>query len=54
MIRGVRGATTVLENSEKEIICKTEELLQNMIQSNNIVAEDVAQVLISRQGTKKP
>ena len=47
MIRGVRGATTVLENSEKEIICKTEELLQHMIQSNKIVAENVAQVLIS-------
>lgn len=47
MIRGVRGATTVLENSEKEIICKTEELLQNMIQANNIQADDVAQVLIS-------
>ncbi|WP_226679715.1 chorismate mutase [Sutcliffiella horikoshii] len=47
MIRGVRGATTILENSEKEIICKTEELLTSMIDANNIVAEDVAQVLIS-------
>lgn len=47
MIRGVRGATTIEENTEKEIICKTEELLQNMIVANDIVAEDVAQVLIS-------
>ncbi|WP_404442490.1 chorismate mutase [Sutcliffiella horikoshii] len=47
MIRGVRGATTILENAENEIISKTEELLQNMIEANNIVAEDVAQVLIS-------
>jgi len=47
VIRGVRGATTILENAEKEIIGKTEELLQNMIEANNIVADDVAQVLIS-------
>ncbi len=47
MIRGVRGATTILENSEQEIIGKTEELLRSMIKANNIVAEDVAQVLIS-------
>ncbi|KMJ59756.1 chorismate mutase [Bacillus sp. LL01] len=47
MIRGVRGATTITENSEKEIISKTEELLRSMIHANSIVAEDVAQVLIS-------
>ena len=47
VIRGVRGATTILEDSEKEIISKTEELLRSMIKTNSIVAEDVAQVLIS-------
>lgn len=47
MIRGVRGATTILEDSEQEIISKTEELLRSMIKANNIMAEDVAQVLIS-------
>jgi chorismate mutase len=47
VIRAVRGATTVVQNTEEEIINKTEELLHSMIQANSIVAEDVAQVLIS-------
>jgi chorismate mutase len=47
VIRGVRGATTVNENTETEIVQKTEELLLSMIQANGIIAENVAQVLIS-------
>ncbi|WP_078380179.1 chorismate mutase [Sutcliffiella halmapala] len=47
MIRGVRGATTIDENTEQEIIKKTEELLLTMIRANDIIAEEVAQVLIS-------
>ncbi|CAG9622654.1 chorismate mutase [Sutcliffiella rhizosphaerae] len=47
MIRGVRGATTVVKNTENEIIGKTEELLRTMIVANQINATDVAQVLIS-------
>ncbi|MCA1320744.1 chorismate mutase [Bacillus tianshenii] len=47
MIRGVRGATTINQNTEQEIIQRTEELLLKMIHANDIVAEDVAQVLIS-------
>lgn len=47
MIRGVRGATTITENTEQEIMGKTEELLLSMIRANDIMAEAVAQVLIS-------
>ncbi|QFT89400.1 Chorismate mutase AroH [Bacillus sp. THAF10] len=47
MIRGIRGATTVVQNSENEIIGKTEELLHKMIAANRIDPDAVAQVLIS-------
>ncbi|WNS74028.1 chorismate mutase [Bacillus sp. DTU_2020_1000418_1_SI_GHA_SEK_038] len=47
MIRGVRGATTVNENNEMEIIEATEILLRKMIEENSIDAETVASVFIS-------
>ncbi|MEH7345310.1 chorismate mutase [Bacillus sp. JJ1532] len=47
MIRGVRGATTINENNEKEIIEATEILLRKMIEENSIDAEMVASVFIS-------
>ena len=47
MMRGVRGATTVEQNDELEIIQVTEELLQDMIDKNNIQPEDVCSVIIS-------
>lgn len=47
MFRGVRGATTVDGNTEEAIISATEELLNHMIESNNILPEQVASVFIS-------
>ncbi|RLL48211.1 chorismate mutase [Oceanobacillus piezotolerans] len=47
MTRGVRGATTVVENEEKEILSKTKILIQEMIQANTIQASDVSHVFIS-------
>ncbi|KAB2338319.1 chorismate mutase [Cytobacillus depressus] len=47
MIRGVRGATTVNENDELEIVEATEILLRKMIEENSIEAEMVASVFIS-------
>ncbi|SNZ10367.1 chorismate mutase [Terribacillus aidingensis] len=47
MIRGVRGATTVQENDEKQIIKATAAMLEEMVSKNNIEPEDVVQVLIS-------
>ncbi|MBD8070249.1 chorismate mutase [Bacillus sp. PS06] len=47
MIRGVRGATTVVENNAEEILIATDQLIREMIEKNTIKASDVAQVLIS-------
>ncbi|AYA76835.1 chorismate mutase [Bacillus sp. Y1] len=47
MIRGVRGAITVQENKEEEIIASTKRLLEEMIQANRISPDSVASVFIS-------
>lgn len=47
MTRGVRGATTVVENKEKEIVMNTKQLVEEMIQANGIQAESVSHVFIS-------
>ena len=47
MIRGVRGAITVEINEETEIHTATEKLFNEMIASNDIVAEEVASVFLS-------
>lgn len=47
MIRGVRGAITVSENDETEIIAATESLLRKMIENNAIDPNSVASVFIS-------
>jgi chorismate mutase len=47
MIRGVRGATTVQENDENQIIEATAAMLEEMVSKNNIEPDDVVQVLIS-------
>ncbi|MCY4060924.1 MAG: chorismate mutase [Chloroflexi bacterium] len=47
MIRGVRGATTVEQNSRRAIMDATQELLGEMIAANGIAEEDVASVLFT-------
>ncbi|NMA91386.1 MAG: chorismate mutase, partial [Amphibacillus sp.] len=47
MIRGIRGATTVTENNELEIIENTRQLVLEMIEKNNVQAEDVSSVLVT-------
>lgn len=47
MIRGVRGATTVKENQEDEILSATEKLFRTIVAENNIAANEVASVFIS-------
>lgn len=47
MIRGVRGATTVENNNETEIVDATEELLKEIIINNEINPEYVASIFIS-------
>jgi chorismate mutase len=46
-VRGVRGATSIAENSRDEIILKTREMLEIMISKNNIRIEDIASALFS-------
>jgi chorismate mutase len=40
--RGIRGATTVMENSREAILEATRELLHAIIASNDVQAEDIA------------
>jgi chorismate mutase len=47
VVRGIRGATTVKENTEQEILQATDELVKEIIQKNGIFPEDVASVFIS-------
>src|SRR5699024_3917410 len=44
MIRGIRGATTVTENTEKEITSSNKNLVEMMIHSNNVKPEDVSNI----------
>lgn len=47
MIRGVRGATTVPENEEQQIIANTKILIEEMVYKNNINESNISHVLIS-------
>lgn len=47
MTRGIRGATTVSHNQEKEIITATKALLEEIVEKNNVNPESVSHVFIS-------
>ncbi|MFP4656628.1 MAG: chorismate mutase [Candidatus Woesearchaeota archaeon] len=47
MIRGVRGAITVVSNSEAEILSATKELLNMMLVRNNISEENISSIIFS-------
>jgi chorismate mutase len=47
MVRGVRGATTVTENTAEAIVTATRELLQEMIRANGIEEDHVASVMFT-------
>src|SRR5690625_1033343 len=47
MTRGIRGATTVVENIESQILTNTTSLLEEMIHQNNVDPETVSDVFIS-------
>lgn len=47
MVRGVRGAITVEQNTAEEIMAATEELISTMIDKNQVQADDVASVIIT-------
>lgn len=45
--RGVRGATTVEDNTPEEILSATRELLNRMVEANGIRPEDVASAMFT-------
>ena len=47
MVRGVRGAITVDENSAEAILNATEEMMRWLIEQNGIQEEDVASILFT-------
>ncbi len=47
MLRGLRGATTVSDNTEEAILDATRELLAAMIESNGIGENEVASIFFS-------
>lgn len=46
-MRGIRGATTVMENTKDEISKATQELLQHMVQKNNIVLDSICAIFFT-------
>lgn len=47
MVRGVRGATTVVEDNAEIIVSATEQLLREIIAANDIQEEHVASVIFT-------
>ena len=47
MVRGVRGASTVAQNSKADIVQETKALLLAMMTENGILLEDIASILFT-------
>lgn len=47
MIRGIRGAITIKEDSPAEILTATTELLQEMQKANDFLPTDIASILFT-------
>ncbi|MBG92439.1 MAG: chorismate mutase [Chloroflexi bacterium] len=47
MLRGVRGATTVSQNTREDILDRTKELLRSIVDANSIHKDDVASIVFS-------
>lgn len=50
MNRGIRGATTVVHNEENEILRETVVLLREIVERNDVIAEDICSVWITVTG----
>jgi chorismate mutase len=46
-VRGIRGATTVENNDENEILSATTEMLNQIIAENSIIPEEIASVFVT-------
>jgi chorismate mutase len=47
VMRGIRGATTVEQNSEEQILLATSELLQALSDRNGLKADEIASIFIT-------
>ena len=47
MIRGIRGAITITEDSAEQVWSETEKLVKEVAKQNNVKPEDIASVTIS-------
>lgn len=48
MLRGIRGATTIEEDTEYEVLSATEELLENILKVNpTLNSDDIASILFT-------
>ncbi len=47
MVRGIRGAITISQDNQQEILTATAELLHKMQQENDFQPEDVASILFT-------
>lgn len=47
MLRGIRGATTVEEDTPQAILEATEELVREIVAENGVIVEDVASALFT-------
>ena len=46
-VRGIRGATTVSQNSKEEIISATKELLAAIVKDNKFAIDDIASIIFT-------
>lgn len=47
VVRGIRGATTVALDDEKEILQATSDLLLRIVEDNHVVPEDICSVFVT-------
>lgn len=47
MVAAIRGATTVVSNTEQEILDATAELLEKMTEQNGITADDIISIIFT-------
>jgi chorismate mutase len=46
-LRGIRGATTVTENTSQNILDETKNLLTKLIEENQLIIDDIASIFFS-------
>lgn len=46
-VRGIRGATTVVQDDEQAVLSATETLARTIAAENNVLPEDIVSVIIS-------